>query len=321
MSHITQIDTQYATVLQKDNVTIIIDKRRISKFKQNIIDIKNGAEFDSGDTEMDAKTYTNEIKRLINIAERIAEHKNIDIFEYLPLTKAGRLNRTKNILIADSSISNTHNGDYFAKKSLQLRLEWFYINSDIKTIIGENTDAITLRIDWYDASKKMEPIFDREGNPHVIKQVRTTYLKNSDLIPGHVYVEKSGTSYLYLGKMSLTCETFFSKNGKRPAGILPTEGFYMRNYTTDYAYLRWTKKLQDLIAQATDFNSFVEAMTAMDRGAMWVEKASCRANPRKFIAELCTAFDGTIVHEQTIRSKDFGAYTPGDYVTYQYYIQ
>lgn len=321
MSEIKEtIVNKIITILQKDNVTIIINNYRIGKWKQIAADAIAG-NIGTDDIDCDAATYADEITRLVGIAERITKHDALDVFDYLPLTKAGTLNRTKNILLADSKVTTTYNGDYFSRKGLQLRLEWYYIDHNVQQAIGKNTEAITLRIDWFDASKKMEPVFDRNDQPHLVTQTRASYLKDSDLIPGHVYAEKSGTEYLYLGRLPIKEETFFFKGTKPPQGIIPTQNGFVHDLSRDYLHLKWTKKLQAMLASAKDITDFACIMAATDKQeGPWYHKASVRTNPRKFVSEICTVFDGTQVRPHIERTKDFPDYRPGDYMTRQYYI-
>lgn len=322
MPNITQLETSEKTViLQKGGVTIIIDGSSINRAKQLASNAVLGEFVSEG---LDPTACADEITRLINLAERIAKHEDIDIFDYLTLTKSGTLNRTKNVLLADSKVTDTWNGEYFSRKGLQLRLEWFYVCSDVENVIGKNTDAITLRIDWYDASKKLEPIFDRDDQPHTVAQTRASYIKTSDLVPGHVYAEKSGTEWLYLGSIPVKEETFFfeDKSDCPADGTIPTQSAYITDLSNGYIHVRWTKKLQGMLGSVKDLNDFIRLMAETEKqGTPWYQRASYRREPRKFVSEVCAIFDGSKIRKETARTPMFPHYSkPNGCTVMQYYI-
>lgn len=305
-------------VLEKGLCGIMVCTNNLKTLRKAINDAKNGDRSMTEGLDCDAQTYISEMTRLTDLADRIVRHDDLDVFRYLPTTKAGAFAKNKNILLTDTKCSQTYNGEYFSKKSLQLRLEWpWCVPDNVRKTV--NTDNLmVLRIEMYDASKKMEPVFDGHGDPHVVTQTKASYLKPGDLIPGHVYREKSGTEYLYLGIIPVKTELFLAKDGEYPDGVVPSEGDVC-NFSGSYVHIRWTAKLKDAIGRPKDLTDFLTAYT--DIVPEWRDKVSLRAKPRSFTEEVCKAFDGTVVRPATLRTpnrpENWGGYS---YSFLQYYI-
>lgn len=305
------------TVLQKGTCAIVIDESHIMRRKGLIAAALAGDESITEDMDCTPCVYAKEASRLVDIAERIMKQDGFDLFGVLPLTKSGTFPKNRGILLADSKCTQTYNDEYFSRKALQLRLEWLYVTDGAKRLLQEPCDAITLRIDWHDASKKQEPVFDADGNPHTVARARASYLKPESLVPGRVYREKTGTEWLYLGILPVKSETFFCNDGDYPDRIVPSEG-RTRDMSLGYAHVRWTSKLASAIGRPKDMTDFLLAYT--DLVPIWREKISLRAHPRKFTEEVLEAFDGTAVRQATIRTPNQPMEGSYKYSFVQYYI-
>lgn len=305
-------------VLEKGLCGIMVCTNNIRTLRKAIKDARKGSRFMMKGLDCDVQTYISEMTRLTDLADRIARHDDLDVFSYLPTTKAGTFAKNKNILLADTKCSQTYNGEYFSKKSLQLRLEWPWYVPDYVRQAVDTDNLMILQVAMYDASKKMEPIFDEHGNPHIVARTKASYLKPDSLVPGHVYREKTGTEYLYLGILPVKTELFLAKDGEYPDGVVPSEGDVC-DFSKSYAHIRWTAKLRDAIGAPKDLTDFLTAYT--DIVPEWRDKVSLRAKPRSFTEEVCEVFDGTVVHPATLRTpnkpENWGGYS---YSFLQYYI-
>lgn len=101
---------------------------------------------------------------------------------------------------------------------------------------------------------------------------RAKNLKDTDVKPGSVYAEKSGTEYLYLGRIGYDFK--HSKSGH-------------------YVYIRYTKKIQSLIDKAKDngvssLNDFNVNVLLPDADKFTFSR---RDNARKFVKEVKKIFD------------------------------
>lgn len=235
--------------------------------------------------------YITETNRLLAIANRIIAMP--EIFDYIPLTKAGLMPLNRNILIADSKCEVVRNYDNNAVSinKLQLRLTDCYLTEEeIRTGKRSNL-AKSLEIRMYNITGKQQPVIDEYGRLNIIKTTKpTSYIKDKN-IPGRVYTEKSGTNYLYLGKLSIQMTALYD-----------TGKIDRYNPSVGYFYIRMTEKLKAKIQGIKDMNTLYRVLADMYKEISngWVTKCSIRENPRKFIAE-----SEVLIENQDIRADNF----------------
>lgn len=101
---------------------------------------------------------------------------------------------------------------------------------------------------------------------------RAKNLKDTDIKPGGVYAEKSGTEYLYLGHVDYD---------------------FSHSQSDHYIYIRYTKKVQSLVEEAkksgiTTVNDFNIKVLLPDIDKFTFSR---RDNARKFVKEVKKIFD------------------------------
>lgn len=147
-------------------------------------------------TETDVQAVFNDFQYIIdNIM-----NKEYNIFSCIPLTKQGMFSKNKTFLVKNSKIKNVCvTYDYTSQDILQLRLlpvpssaSWDVVSGDGKTLY--------LEVDTFSRNtSKEEAIMDEDNNMHAITCLKKTYLKQSDLIVGHKYMDAKDVTYVYLG--------------------------------------------------------------------------------------------------------------------------
>lgn len=287
--------------LKKGNLTIYVSPDIAEKAKlraQELIDEIRAGGYKSKLTEAQILAETD---YLIKVSEKIVDRwPDLDIFEYLPLTKDGRFPGTgdfpQTILIADSKCEYVHNGEYFAKKVLQARLDTWYPNIPAWLSAKSDGGARHLVIDWFNAPEKKTPVFDRDLVPSKPEKTRLRYLKDDQVKPGYVYEDKNGTRYLYLGKLDID----YACMSESYKGKLDESRSDSVSYIWPHRYLKVTKKVQAAMDAYPDINRFVRAMSLTDKlWQSWLLKCSNRDNPRKFVREVAKALDFANIHEET----------------------
>lgn len=233
--------------------------------------------------------YISEIERLIGIAEK-AVAEETDIFNYLPLTKAGKLPKNKNILIADSRLADPagygYGGGYFPKR-LQLRLFPCYA-SEIDFVYDRKTPGLQrLEIDLCPSAKKQDPVFGLDGNIRKIAPTeKASYLKDRDIIPGRIYAEKSGSEYLYLGELDLKIDEYRNNIC-----------IYKDNSPARHCYIRMSKPWRDKLSKCASIDDIIRLLAAYDPADSYagIQKCSWREHPRKFVRETETFIENSII--------------------------
>lgn len=233
-----------------------------------------------------------DVRRLIRLEYEIMNSNTI--FDYLPLTKDGNMPMNKNILLADSRYTFIRRLDsgVVTKARIQLRLTPCY---ETEMDFIRNTpirNVQKLEIKAYDITKNTQtPIFDAiTCLPHKPEQAKKVkYLLDSEIIPGRVYAEKSGTEYLFLGQIIVDNETW-SESWTKPD---ESKGYPY------YFYIRVTNKLKDAIHKQniTNLNSLYRMLAASctDISATWITKCSKREKPRKFVSKVETLIEDSVI--------------------------
>lgn len=250
--------------------------------------------------------WRDEVRRLQAIMASITDGypEKLNIFQYLPLTKAGKFPENRNILIADSKASTAAlydggaYGSYPSKRNIQLRLMPYYATTMDFIHDSRMADTRVLRLDWNDAVRKQRPVFDENGTPSKPEDERASYLKDTEVRPGFIYEEKSGSQYVCLDDMEFGGrEIFIDADGNRTSYA---NGLTLRK-SGMHSYVKWTKKLETALAGRTDFNAFAHAMADGDKTEPWCygHRISSRCNPRKFVREVGPAFDPALTRTES----------------------
>lgn len=180
-------------------------------------------------------------------------NKKYNIFPCIPLTKQGAFSKNKTFLVKNSKVKNVCvTYEYTSQDILQLRLlpvpsrSWDAVSGDGKTLY--------LEVDTFSRNtSKEEAIMDENNNLHPITCLKKTYLKQSDLIVGHKYVDVKDVTYVYLG----------------------TEPHPHNPNITHYLYCRCTKKALKVLPTCNSVDDIRKNLPC-----------KCVYNPLKFIKEV-----------------------------------
>lgn len=260
-------------------LTIAIDPQQLNHWKH----LADENRKNYGDTKMEDENFTgnqfaDQIDYLLDKAYKLISNELIpNIFDHLPLSKAGLFNKNRMIPIINSSLSSAQRTtDFFSKQVLELSIattERWGIHDD-SSIQPSNTLAI-LELQWRHGNVKQTPLMNQDGSINDIKQ-KVAYLKKENVIGGRTYKDANGSVYLYLGKISI---------GSRPNG---------KGLSGNY-YIRMTKKLYEMAKTVDSLNAFIETYIKckMDTHGHYYDKFSIRDIPRKFLTEEETLFTPT----------------------------
>lgn len=180
-------------------------------------------------------------------------NKKYNIFPCIPLTKQGAFSKNKTFLVKNSKVKNVCvTYEYTSQDILQLRLlpvpsrSWDAVSGDGKTLY--------LEVDTFaQNTSKEEAIMDENNNLHPITCLKKTYLKQSDLIVGHKYMDVKDVTYVYLG----------------------TEPHPHNPNITHYLYCRCTKKALKVLPTCNSVDDIRKNLPC-----------KCVYNPLKFIKEV-----------------------------------
>lgn len=293
--------------LKKGDLTLILDIDFLNYKKKEILELTESESFeeftDKKNKPIDKDEYQNKVERLCKLATDIIDEKlGIDIFSYLPLTKAGKFHKTKSIFLATSGIKDVFNGDYFKMEVLDLRITPVSYAEKINPFIaidktGDIFGTITgdgnvgfLELNWYPHQNKENPIFDENNNP--IKQIttRNKYLKEKDLKPGYSYLDAKGNEFLYLGHF---CEKQHENMG------LDTKEKYLKSeeyeefkkwykncelHIGNFIFAKITKKLQKEIDEAKNIDELLKNLVKKE-GWYWYKGLKTLEHPLKVVKE------------------------------------
>ena len=168
---------------------------------------------------------------------------DIDIFDCIPLTKAGKFSKSKSILVKTTNVKNVHNGDYFSMHILQLRLvpvPYYELCNPFSKFreLDYKGDGTTLYLElgyFNRSSTKEQAILSQSNESHKIEVVRNKYLKQTEIKEGYIYKDAKGNKFLYLG---IDSEKWYSHG---------------QCYKTDYYfYLKLTKKVESELCKFND---------------------------------------------------------------------
>lgn len=252
----------YLSITNKNGLTISYDPDFLKYRRDEIIKEYNEAVADktliidkkpmSGkDDGMNALTGKHDILSVLSDFETVMQSiisGKLDIFDSIPLTKAGLFNKNTSYLVKTANIENVYNTiDYFSKGALQLRLVPIpypeLISPCSKYIdmgyVGDGKNMF-LEVGFFERkNSKEQAILDSDNNISKIEVKRNTYLKDDEIQVGHRYVDAKDVTYIYLGR---TPNPFDAANDR-------------------YAYCKLTKKAATIIASCESvediFNSGV----------------------------------------------------------------
>lgn len=248
--------------------------------------------------------FIEEINRLCNIAlDIVSENPSFNIFDYLPLTKAGQFHKTKSILVATSNIKDVFNGDYFSMSVLDLRLVpvtyadktnpfLFTDANNFPFATSFNGDGITtyLELGWFAHRSKELPILDENNKASKNIVTRNTYLKQDIIKEGYVYEDAKNNKFLYLGKYFTEDIKYCSnKEFANETKFLASEVYKtfvnrMNNYSPDFCYLKITKKIENLLQNCNTLDEVFNVLMETEFYG-WYYKFKWLSNPLKVIKE------------------------------------
>lgn len=303
-----QLDNGYA--ITNGDLVILIPDVSDQEATDLISNIREGLASGEFKSKMTLDQYQAEVQRLRELMQRIVNDypDKLDIFDFLPLTKSGKFPGNQNPVIASSKCTTAalyyggDNGSYPEKLTVQLRLMPYYADDMAFIRNRPMEDVRVIRLDWFDTLKKRPAVFDEMGVPSKpAAQTKTSYLKDTDVKPGYVYEEKSGTQFLCLDGMEFGARHIFIHDGKQ---VSYDTSIHYKKFD-QHLYLRWTKKLADAMAGKHDFNSLAHIMSDNDCKDPWTyAKLSIRENPRKFIKQIGQVIDPNLTRTETYRKGD-----------------
>lgn len=300
----TRLSNGWALICE--DLTILVPDEDSQHEDRLLSDIAESIESGELKSRLTPEQWRDEVRRLQAIMTRITADypEKLNIFQYLPLTKTGKFPENRNILIADSKASTAAlydedaYGDYPNKRNIQLRLMPYYATTTDFIRNNRMADTRVLRLDWNDAIRKQQPVFDDNGAPSKPTDKRTSYLKDTEIHPGFIYEEKSGYQYVCLDDMEFGGREIFIDSAGNKTSY--SRGLTLRK-SRKHTYVRWTKKLETALAGRTDFNSFAHAMADGDKTEPWCygHRMSARLSPRKFVREVGPAFDPALTRTES----------------------
>ena len=234
--------------------------------------------------------YITETQRLIQIAEKILLMP--DIFDYIPLTKAGLMPLNRSILLADSKCERLdYNSGTIHDNRLQLRLTDCYLTPE-DIISGKRSNlAKSLEIRFFNDNGNQKPIMDDNGRIIISKVSRPTNCIEVQ-IPGRVYRDKSGVEHLYLGKLQVQTMVM------HPAGKQEEP-----NKSVGHFYIKLTDSLKSRInSTIKDLNTLYRLLASIykDEKNGWVTKCSIYSRHKQSVKST-----GVVVSNPSVRLDSF----------------
>ena len=204
-------------------------------------------------TNITGEDYYLKIYELVQVANMIMnKEKAPNLFDLIPLKKDGTFQKARRIYIYDNGISYCESdsaGEYISGERITLAIVPYGINPwyefmDMNEKVDEHRARLAITI--VSGVRKLYPLLNRSLKIQDIK-TRSTYIKQSDLKPGRIYKEKSGTEYLFLGGISIVLRDVTRT-------ILTTKCKHIDGCD----YLRVTKKVRDLLDGCDSLDEFLE---------------------------------------------------------------
>lgn len=319
--------------LTNGKLNIFLDTDALERVRCNLLEsfyeyLRNGTLVNKKGKTPSEQEITNAINILYNTALLLFQNNVVQIFDYLPLTKQGYFNKSKNVLIKTSDLRDIFFGyEYFAQSKLQLRL------------VPDDELNAHLSLDFFSTSNNKEQAILDEGNNFVQVSVkRNSYLNGANHIAGHVYRDAKDNKYLYLGEFYVAENKIYSGGNyswvKRCSCL--QEFMQSEQYAREFErasmledqlrYIKVTKKLEKLLSDAQTTSDVIYAfVNAVPFDDKWDEKIKKLKNPIKAVEDCGQVFSS----EMNVKwfSRDFEPsekrpknYKGYDLVTYQCYI-
>lgn len=236
------------------------------------------------DMNITGDDYLLNVKEMIQVAEDIIDGKLLpDIFDLIPIKKDKTFTKNRTIpIFLNNIIDAAAYEGYVEKNELMLSIvthgTWTY---DKHYDLSEETtkNRARLCITWKEGAKKIVPLLSKDLKVNDIT-TKATYLKDNDVKAGCIYKEKSGSEYLYLGKIVII-KGYDIKNTVLYHSIRPC-----------HTYIRVTKKIMDFIDKAKSFDDFLQMYVDSKIKSFYDElPLSMRESPRKFVEKTNNKFE------------------------------
>lgn len=233
--------------------------------------------------------YIDQYNHLCRLAERIIDdYPNLDIFQYLPTTKAGNFAKNNHMLLKSSEIHIVYNNNYFTRSTMQLRLVPTYASEEDWIEDKKQTNVMLLDIQFFNANVNIEPIFDKHDQPRIPEKIK--YIKTAT--PGTVYSEKDkNTEYLYVGGLKIQYKRI--PNQTNPAeDVNGIQNLQFQTININHAYIRMTKQLHKIAETSKNLGEFLLQYMIHKNNPDFISiLSSIRQEPRKFTTEIKKLFD------------------------------
>lgn len=235
--------------------------------------------------------YYKKMEEMVNVAHLIMDKKLVpDIFDLIPLKKDGTFQGNRRIYIYQNGLSCFEDwGDYVDGYKIALCIvphDTFEYRDEYDMLEDIDKHRARLAISFIMGVKKNYPLLDKTLKVQDIKK-KASYLKQSDLNIGAIYKEKSGTEYLFLGRIEIDYEC-------NPVWKIP-EKYTNDNPIEYYKYLKVTKKVKEIIDKSHSLDEFLElyAKNKLKSSQDSLNLSSRRyTTPRKFVEETSFPFKG-----------------------------
>ena len=159
-------------------------------------------------------------------------------------------------------------------------------------------DTLMLSIDYFSTSSKTPPIFDKDDKLTKVVKTRQTYLKDTEIIPGHTYIDARGTEYLYLGYFNFYIHL---KKYDFPSDIEHDNG------CSAHVYTKVTKRVVEIAEICSNMNEFINRTIYewTDKNHNWYDKLLLCENHRKFVKENTTLIYDPTITNHIVETADF----------------
>ena len=267
--------SQQAKEISNDTSAIFLDAYNLDWHLNNAIKIqKKYGSNKIEDTKITGDSYLEKVRQMIQVANDIIDGKlTPDIFDQIPIKKDKTFQENRTIPIFMNGVIDAAAYDgYVSKQELMLCVvphgTWIHDQHfDLSEEV--NMKRARLCLVWYNGAKKIVPLIAKDLSINDIK-TKASYLKDADVKAGCVYKEKSGSEYLYLGKINIMDEHAIKLG-------------YRMDYTC-HTYMRMTKKIQALIDKSSSIDEFLKLYVQDIMAKEYVNlPLSYRKNPRKFV--------------------------------------
>lgn len=247
--------------ITKGKLKIILDEKILEQNAETMR--KNWSPALEKATKLTETRYQEEIQRLVDLAKKIMT--STEIFDYLPITKAGKFHLSKNILIAQSKVNvwvfykamcialklkhefdpeveNIHN---LMEEEEIASGDTTYVFSALTSPTGSKDDGTVmyLELNWFDRKKSDIPIFTPDNMISDAYRIPATPISPLEYKPGYLYETKKGETYLYLGVRRM----FLEQDVKlKPDEYIVYSSWYSFD-TNDLCTIQYTKKIAKLL--------------------------------------------------------------------------